>query len=67
MRKACIVSVFVFVFVFNDNSTVKNNIHSRMLYCWIPEEGLPGQAFGFIILIVIILQGVVSMWPPPAM
>ena len=49
---------FVFVSLFNDNSTVKNNIHSRMLYCWISEEGLLGQgAFGFIILIVIMLQG----------
>ena len=35
-----------------------------MLYCWIPEEGLLGQgAFGFIILIVIILQGLYQ-WGP---
>lgn len=51
-------------FFFNDNSTVNNNIHSRMLYCWIPEEGLPGQgAFGFIILIVIILQELYQCGP----
>ena len=55
---------FVFVSLFNDNSTVKNNIHSRMLYCWIPEEGLLGQgAFGFIILIVIMLQGLYQCGP----